>query len=175
VPAPNIATLYDFEGQYETALRNYFANMNVNGQTFGQVVTPQSNLVSADHLTTPRLQVRVSMTGLGADGSGYKEDFTTSGNLATNYYSHYTAQLTLDVVSSRSNTSQSHGLLRGATRQAMLEATAIMNNTTVPYYQTVFVTPTGSAQGIDEANDEIQTQLSYALELFIPPSSYPNA
>lgn len=175
MPAPNIATLYDFEGQYETALRNYFANLNVGGQTFGQVVTPQTNLVSADHLTTPRLQVRVSMTGLGADGSGYKEDFTTSGNLATNYYSHYTAAITLDVVTSRSNTSQIHGVLRGGTRQAMLETTAIINANTVPYYQTAFVTPTGSAQAVDEANDEIQTQLTYALELFIPPSSYPNA
>lgn len=175
MPAPNIATLYDFEGQYETALGNYFTNLNVGGQRFSQVVTPQTNLVSADHLITPRLQVRVSMTGLGADGSGYKEDFTTSGNLASNYYSHYTAAITLDVVTSRSNTSQIHGQLRGGTRQAMLEATAIMNNTTVPYYETVFVTPTGSAQAVDEANDEIQTQLTYAVELFIPPSSYPNA
>jgi len=175
VPAPNIATLYDFESAYEDAIRNYFVNLNVGGQTFTQVVTPRTNLTAADFLVTPRLQVKVSMTGLGSDGSGWKEDFTTSGNLATNYYSHYTAQLTLDVVSSRSNTSQLHGLLRGGTRQAMLEATAIMNANTVPYYQTVYVTPTGSTQGIDEANDEIQTQLSYALEVFIPPASYPNA
>lgn len=175
MPAPNIATLYDFESAYEDPIRNYFLNVNVGGQVFAQVVTPRTNLNVAAFLITPRLQVKMSMTGLGADGGGVKEDYKTAGNAATNYYSYYQGQLTLDVITSRSNASQSHGLLRGAVRQGMLEATAILNNTSVPYYETPFVNPGGSVQGVDMDNDEIQTQLTYGIDIFIPPASWPNA
>ena len=167
--APNIATLYDFESAYEDAVKNYFANVNVGGQVFAQVVTPRTNLTAAEFLVTPRLQVKVAMTGIGSG----QEQPVTSANVSSNYYSHYTASLTLDVVTARSNASQLHGLLRGAVRQGMLEYTAALNSNTVPYYQTPFVTPQGSQQAIDGENDEIQTQLSYALDVFIQPSSYP--
>jgi len=171
--APNIATLYDFESQYENAVQNYFTNINVGGQVFAQVVTPRSNLTATEFTVTPRLQVKLGQTGLGASGSSFQESPVTVANVASNYYSYYEFGLQLDVVTARSNSSQNHGLLRGAVRQGMLEITASLNANTIPYYQTAYVTPMSSMQGIDADNDEIQTQLTYALSVFIPPSSFP--
>ena len=175
MPAPNIASLFDFESAYEDALRNYFANVNVGGFTFPQVLTPRTNATQANFQTTPRLQIKAGITGLAASGSGVQETAVTLNNVATNYYSYYTLGLTLDVVTSRSNTSQSHGLMRGATRQGMLEYTASMNNTTIPYYQTAFVNPGSCTQLVDPENDELITSLAYSLDFFIPPSSMPNS
>jgi hypothetical protein len=175
MPAPNIATLYDFETAYEDAMAAYFTNLNVSGYTLRQVITPRSNLTSANFLSTPRLQIRCGISGVGASGGGMQEGTATVANVAYPYYSTYQISVTLDVVTSRSNTAQPHGLYRGATRQGMLELTASMNANTVPYYQTAFVTPLASAQGIDADNDEITTQMSYQIDAFIPPASFPNA
>lgn len=173
--APNIATLYDFESAYEDALAGYFANVNIGGVTFRQVLTPRTNLVTANFKATPRLQIKGSVLGLAPSGSGVQEDSVTIGNTATRYYSFYTIAVTMDVVTQRSNASQPHGLYRGATRQGMLEYTASMNANTVPYYETVFVNPGSSSQAVDPDNDEIITQLAYSIDFHIPPSSFPNS
>lgn len=164
MPAADIPTLFDFESAYEDALANYFAS--INGAPFAQVVTPRSNITEDSELVTPRIAISLAITG-----TGDKEDFRPSG---ANYYSHKLASLTLAVASQRSNTAQNHGNLRGRTRQAMLEMTAALNANTLPNYQTVFVTEQSSAQTIVETNDEIVTQLTYAVEFWIPPSSWPS-
>ena len=175
MPAPNIATLWDFESPYEDSLRNYFVNVNMNGVAFAQVLTPRTNMNVAPFQNTPRLQIKASVIGLAASGAGVQESRVTLNNVATNYYSYYSLSVALDVITQRSNGSQPHGLFRGATRQGMLEYTAAMNNTTVPYYQTCFVNPGSSTQVVDADNDEIITSLAYNLDLFIPPSSVPNS
>lgn len=175
MPAANIATLYDFETAYEDALKNYFVNVNIGGFLFSQVLTPRTNINVADWQKTPRLQIKAGIQGLAESGSGTPEISVTLNNVATNYYAYYTLGIALDVVTSRSNASQPHGLYRGATRQGMLEYTATMNNTSVPNYQTVFVNPQSSVQAIDEDNDEIITQLLYSIDFFIPPASFPNS
>ncbi len=174
MPAPNIATLYDFESPFEDALAHYFANVNI-GVTFGQVLTPRTNLATANFQATPRLQIKAGVTGLAASGAGVQETSVTLNNVATAYYSYYTLSVTLDVITQRSNTSQPHGLYRGAVRQGMLEYTASMNNSTIPYYQTTFVNPGASTQIIDADNDAIITSLSYSLDFSIPASSFPNS
>ena len=170
MPAPNIATLFDFESPYEDALRNYFLNVNVGGFQFAQVTTPRTNIAGASELVTPRLQIRCGLTGLAPQGSGVNEEFAP--NLGQ-YYAYYTMGCALDVVTSRSNNSQPHGLYRGATRQGMLGVTAALNSNTVPYFQTVFMNPIGSVQSVDDSNDEIWTQLTYSWDFFIPPTSVP--
>ena len=174
MPAPNIATLYDFETAFEDALRNYFVNVNVGGYLFNQVLTPRTNANVEAFQETPRLQIKAGITGLAASGSGVQET-AVSLTTDTNYYSYYTLGITLDVVTQRQNTSQPHGLYRGATRQGMLEYTAALNNTTLPYYQTVFMNPGASTQVIDGDNDAIITSLAYSLDFWIPPSSFPNS
>ncbi len=169
--APNIATLYDWESHYEDALANYFANLNVGGFAFAQVLTPRTNINLAEEMITPRLQIKAATLGMLPAGSGISEQVVNGGR----YYAAMQVQVTLDVCTARNNNLQPHGLLRGATREAMLEATAILNANTVPFYQTPFVNQMGATQAIDADNDEIQTQLTYGLDIFIPPSSYPNA
>jgi len=173
MPAPNIATLYDFESAYEDALANYFANVNIGGQVFAQVLTPRTNLTAEATLETPRLQVKIATMGPMSAGGGLQEGTATISNVGYPYYSAYQLQASIDVVSARSNASQLHGLLRGGVRQGMLEMTASMNANTVPYYQTAFVTPLGSNQGIDAENDEITTNLTFQIDMQIPPSSFP--
>ena len=95
--------------------------------------------------------------------------------MVQNYYSYYTLSVTLDVVTQRSNSSQPHGLFRGAARQGMLSATATLNTNTVPYYQTAFLSPGASVQSVDMDNDEIQTQITHSLDFYIPPTSFPNS
>lgn len=168
--APNIATLYDFETAYEDALSAYFANVNIGGQRFAQTITPRSTLTAANFLQTPRLQVKIATMGPMSAGGGLYEIPTAIG---ANYYGAYQLQASLDVVTARSNVSQLHGLLRGGVRQGMLEMTASMNANTVPYYQTAFVTPLGSNQGIDAENDEITTNLTFQIDMQIPASSFP--
>ncbi len=78
MPAPNIATLYDFETAYEDALAGYFANMNIGGQVFAQVLTPRTNLTAANFLQTPRIQIRISTSGPMNAGSGLQEQVTAA-------------------------------------------------------------------------------------------------
>ena len=175
MPAPNIASLYDLEGAYETALRNYFVNVNVGGFLFNQVLTPQTNANVEAFQETPRLQIKCGITGLAASGSGVQETAVTLSNTATNYYSFYTLGVTLDVITQRQNTSQPHGLYRGAVRQGMLSYTASMNANVLPYYETALVVPQGTTQAIDADNDSLISSLSYTMGVWIPPSSMPNS
>jgi len=166
MPVPNIATLWDLESPYEDVLASYFNNASFG---FAQVLTPRSNINIASELVTPRLQIRAGQTGMPQSGQGLQE--TSLPNGAT-YLSYYGLGITLDIVTSRSNRSQNHGLMRGAVRAGMLEISQAMN---VPYYQTVLVTPQASTQAIDASNDEIQTQLAYSIEAFVKPDSFPNS
>ena len=174
MPAPNIATLFDFESAYEDALAGYFANVNV-GVQFAQILTPRTNANVEVFQETPRLQIKAATVGLQATGSGVQTTQVTLNNTATSYYSFYTIAVTLDVVTQRQNINQPHGLFRGATRKGMLEYVASMNNTNLPYYQTVFVNPGACNQMVDLDNDAIVSQLSYSIDFSIPASSMPNS
>lgn len=166
MPAPNIATLFDYESVYEDALAGYFANLN--GNPFSTILTPRTNLAEDATLTTPRLVIRMGVTGQGIQENDQP-------NTSSDYFSHRLAGIDFIVTTNRDNASQSHGLLRGYVRQAMLQSTAAMNANTVPYYQTIYVFESGSTQGIQEGNDEISTQLTYAIQFQIKPDQWPAA
>lgn len=174
MPAPNIAFLYDLESPYEDALANYFRNVNV-GFPFAQVLTPRTNANVEAFQETPRLQIKCGVVSLQSSGSGVQETQVVLNNTGTAYYSFYTLSVALDVITQRQNIQQPHGLYRGAVRQGMLEYSATLNNTTIPWYQTVFMNPGTSTQVIDPENDAIITSLSYTMDVFIPPSSFPNS
>ncbi len=169
--APNIATLYDWESHVEDALQNYFANANFDGFVFDMVATPRTNLNAEEILVTPRLTVSVSTLGPLEVGSGIAEGLLPDGS---RYYDGQKLQIMLTVATSRDNVSQPHGLYRGSVRAAMLEREPILNAVSLPFYQIEFMTQTGSAQAVDEGNDEIQTQLTYSADMHLPQDSYPN-
>ncbi len=164
MPAVSIADLFNFETNFENPMANYFANANANWQ----ILTPQTlaNVVTGDagFLRTPRLTCEFHRTGTGIQRE------VTGGR---EYYADFTGQIVLSAVTQRANVSQNYGLIRGTARQSMLELTQLFNSTTLPYYQVVDITESASTQSPDEGNDEILTQLTYAVTFFIPPSSFP--
>lgn len=163
MPAPSLAVLYDFETAYEQALANYFVNANSSWQ----ILTPNSFAnVSAgtDFLKTPRVMVTFSVTGT--------EDQREIAN-SSEYYAARTGQMLIQAITSRNNTQQSYPLIRGTARAAMLERNAAFNSNSTPYYQTVDVWETGSAQSSSEGNEEVLTQLTFGVKFFIPPGSFP--
>ena len=166
--APTVASLYNFETNYESALADYFANVNAAWQ----ILTPQTLANAAlgtDILRTPRITIEFAVTG-----TGIQKEFTAGVNYhGTEYYADRMGMVTLSIVTQRANVSQSYGLMRGAARQSMLELTQTFNTNTVPYYQTVDVTEGSSAQSPSADNDEILTALTFPLTFFILPTAFP--
>ncbi len=172
MPAPNIATILDWETAYEGALRNYFQNVQLGAaNAFVQVLTPatMANIaanVNTSYLLTPRLQIKMSASSTGL------EEVTGAATNGNYFYNEKQATIVLDVASRRDST-QNHGLLRGLTRQGMLSATAALNPTTNPYFQTLLLIETNSVQGVDAENEEIITSLTYQVKFAIIASQFP--
>lgn len=164
MPASSLPDLFDFETHYEDALANYFAN--INATPFTQILTPRTNLTAEAEVATPRLEIRMAITGEGIQ-EGYVPNSTAR------FYTHRTSTVTLRVATNRDNASQNHGTMRGAVRQAMLQVTAAMNANVLPYYQTIYVNEAGSVQGVVTGNDEIVTDLTYAIQFAINVSQWP--
>ncbi len=158
--APTVATLFDIESAYESALAGYLSNANASWQ----VLTPQTNANTRAILVTPRLMCSFAVQGAGDQRN------TVNG---VQYYSQWSGVMTVHVCTSRDDDTQSHGLMRGTVRQAMLEQSTVFNANTVPYYQTSDIGGGSSAQGSDPENEEIITILTYPVTFYIPPSSFP--
>lgn len=163
MPAPTVATLYDFETAYESALASYFSNANATWQ----VLTPATlaNVaLNTGYLRTPRLTVEFTV-----GGTADKRDIQNT----VEYYSERSGTMTIEAAVQRGNAAQSESLVRGTARQAMIERSGAFNSNALPYYQTVDVSETSSSRSVDEANDELITQLTYAIKFWIPPTSFP--
>ena len=172
MPAPNIADIMDWESHYEGALKNYFQNIQIaNVNVFAQVLTPKTiaNIsLGTTPVQTPRLQIKMSAS------RSLLEETTGPNNNGAYYLSDKEAVIAIDVCSQRNaDPTQHHGLLRGLTRQGMLEMSAVLNANTLPYYQTLDVIETGSTQGIDAENEEIITSINYSVRFFIIPTQFP--
>lgn len=164
MPASSIAELLDYEKNYEDALATYLA-----AQLTGvQVLTSRSLLTTsgAELLTTPRVTVAMTLTGTNPNQQANR---TTDG---AEYDCHKLAQVSLTAVIRRNATGQNLTTLRGGIRKAMLAATAALNGTTLPYYQTITLREAGATRGFDGDNDEIAYELGYALEFFIKPDQW---
>ena len=163
MPAPTVASLYDFESTYELALANYFANVNAvwNVLTPGTASNASAN---TDYLRTPRITIEFSITG-----TPEKRDIANNSE----YYSTRTGMYTIQAVSRRNDPTENHGLLRGSIRGAMLNAAGALKLNYIPYLETADVMEASSSQSVDASNDEILTQLTYQVLFFIPPGSVP--
>ena len=117
------------------------------------------------------VRAKIGEGGMGAVFECVQEN--PQPNTSAYYFSHKTATVDLIVTTNRDNVSHSHGYLRGLVRQAMLESAAIMNANSVPYYQTIYVFEAGSTQGIVDTNDEISTQITYAIQFQVRPDQWP--
>lgn len=163
MPAPNIATLYNFESAYEDAASAHLANIS----GISQVLTPRTNIAAEAYAETPRATVVMAIQGHDDQAVAYAN---ASDGYADN---HWRGVLSVDLATARNSGSQNHGLLRGAIRNAILNNGAVFSNTALPYYQTLEVMDAGSAQTVDPENDEIITRLSFNVTFFIPSASFP--
>jgi len=63
--------------------------------------------------------------------------------------------------------------LRGGIRKAMLEATAALDGTTLPYYQVINLFEQSSAMSSSDDNGEITCLLGYQFDFAIKPDQWP--
>ena len=158
--APTVATLFDFESAYESALAGYLSNANASWQ----VLTPQSNSNVAAILTTPRIMCSFAVQSAS--------DQKCTVNSVT-YYASWTGTMTVHVCTGRDDPTQNHGLMRGTVRQAMLPMSNVFNVNTVPYLETADISGGSSTQGSDPENEEIITILTYPIAFNVPAASFP--
>lgn len=159
MPAPSIAALLDYETNYEDALATY-----LDAQLTGvQVLTPRTLITAAEggELTTPRVTVQMM---LGGTYPNQEQQRTTDGAW---YDSMKFGTLTLTSVIQRNGSGQSLTTLRGGIRKAMLAATAALNGTTLPYYQTLLVREGACQMSVGDTNDELIYAQSYELQFAI--------
>lgn len=166
--APTVASLYDIESNYESALANYFANVN----TSWQVLTPRTlanSVAGTDFLRTPRITVEFAVTG-----TGVQREFSAGVNYhGVEYYAHKMGLVTLTMATQRANIQQDYGLMRGTARYALTETPQVFNANSLPYYQTIDVSEGNSGQGVNKDNDEVITHATFPVEFFILPTAFP--
>lgn len=160
--APTNAALLDYETNYESAVATYLASV----LTGTQIVTPQTIITAEGELETPRVAVVASISGTNPNQQGNR---STDG---AEYDSHKLGTLSLACATRRDASGQSFGTLRGKVRVAMLRATAALNASNLPYYQTITLREASASMTVDTTNDEIVSTLNYSLEFYIKPDQW---
>lgn len=163
MPASSIAVLLDYETNIEDALATYLAAQIASTQ----ILTTRTLLTSQEILTTPRITVAVSIAGTNPN----QQNERTTDSAA--YDSHKLGSVNLVAVMRRNASGQSLTTLRGGIRKAMLEATAALTVSNLPYYQIITLREGSSSPGYDKDNDEITLSMTYQLEFFIKPDQWP--
>lgn len=164
MPAQSIAELLDYETNFEDALATYLRTQ-LSGV---QVLTPRTLITAsgASELTTPRVTVQMIL------GGTYPNQEAQRTTDSAWYDSMKLGQLVLTGVIRRNGTGQSLTTLRGGVRKAMLAATAALNGTTLPYYQTLLVREGACTMSIGDTNDELLYSQSYELQFAIKPDQW---
>lgn len=162
MPAPDLPTLFDFETHIEDALVVFFKAR----YAAWQVLTARTSPADEKKNRTPRMEIRVQVAGTGAQQNQRPSDGAW-------YQSHKLGALTLRVIAARGKDGQSLGQMRGAVRAAMLELTQALNETNLPWYQIGSVVESSGTPAIFSDNDEIITELGFAIEWWIRPDAFP--
>ena len=162
--APSIADLLDYETHLEDAFAAYLAAQ----YTAWQVLTDRTSPEDEDKLRTPRAEVAFALTGTGS------AEHQAQNRPDEKYYeSHKTFSMTVRIAACRAKSDQSLGRMRGQAREAMLPRTLALSTVNLPYFEILDVSETGSSPAFFAGNDEIQSELTWSIHLFIPPASWP--
>lgn len=164
MPAPDIATLLDYETILEDAIAAYLVSRHASWQ----VLTDRTLPAQEAKLETPRAEVAFALTGSGSaeHQAGNRPD-------EKYYESHKIGSLSVRVVARRGGAGQSLGQMRGALREDMLPRTLALTSVNIPYYEILDVTESSSSPAIFADNDEIITELTWAVHFFIKPDAWP--
>lgn len=162
MPAPSIAALLDYETNIEDALATYLASA-LSGV---QILTTRALITSEEIQETPRVTVSVNVTGTNPNHQATR----TTDSLT--YDSHKMGGVTLVAAIRRNASGQSMTALRGGVRQAMLAATAALDDSNLPYYQILTLREGSCTPSINSDNDELIYSMSYQLEFYIKPDQW---
>lgn len=162
MPAPDLATLFDFETPIEDVAAVHFKTL----YPAWQVLTPRTTSADENKLKTPRLEIRLQVAG-----SGIQENQRPSDGKW--YRSTRTGTLTFRVVAARGKAGQDIGKMAGAVRAGCLELMQMFTGVNLPYYEIMSLVEMSGTPSIFAGNDEIIKELGYAIGWGILPSAFP--
>lgn len=160
--APSDASVLAYEFNIEDALVPYFKAR----QSTWQVLTARTKPIDEAKLKTPRLELRVQVTGTGLQENRRPRD-------QARYRSQKTGTLVTRVAARRNATDQDLALMCGLVRSYMMEATQALNATNLPYYQIVDIVEASGTPAIIAENDEILMEIGWAISWWIKPEAWP--
>lgn len=146
-PAPDLATLFDFEGNIEPALKTLFET-NISATGFHVFTTQET-----DEVTTPRIVLMLKM-GTGTEDTHIHMD-------GVRYQKGFNASLSFGVITKRTGKSNqaSHGYIRGRLRELMQSLT--FDSDILPYHHLVKFWESGTQPQIQDENDYDVSQISF--------------
>lgn len=161
--APDLATLFDFETQLESAAKSFLATATE---------LPEESIYSTldqDVYTTPRLEIMIEIN------EGIDPPIARSALIDTPDYLKYSATMTIRVVTDplEDGTQASHRALRGKVRGEMLQNAQNWTTTPalLPYYSVQYQRPLGTSYEID--GELAVSTLSYDLSSVIRNDAWP--
>lgn len=168
--APDVFTLYDFEGQIEPTIAAILTT------ALAGTVPPITCQVSVTRDSTTNDTPGISITVSPGAPLGH---MTAAGQANPKQVPDmFDATLTVSISTTRpidnALTDPLHGILRGLCRYYLSAGAKVFNDTNMPYLQIIEMLPASSASGIPEANKEQDmTVLIYSLKFAIRPDAWP--
>jgi len=163
--ASSIPSLLDFETNIEDALRTFLLGSTYFGAAH-QVLTPRTLASTEAVLETPRVTLALTITGSGPQELQRNTDSAL-------YQAQRLGSLQIIAIARRDASGQALGTMRGKIRKAMLDATAALDSTALPYYNILTAIEGGSQSSADAENDEIAWAVTYVIEFIIRPDVWP--
>ena len=154
MPAPDLETIYDFEGNIEPGLVTLLTALSLSAYTqreVSQIVTPYVMV---------QLAVGASTEHYAAFAGDYRPDVWNS-------------TLQIQVVTSRANTNLSHTAYRAKVRKALAVDADYKNSTTFPYHEIFSVLESGTTPSILTEDNLDVSSLAYSLKFGIRSGAWP--
>jgi len=158
----SIAQLLDYETNIENCAQAYLAALS----TGTQVLTHQTLITAQQKLITPRIEIELIVTGTHPGENDRNTDNAP-------YRAYKKGMLNFKCWARRNAGGTTLGTLRGQVRQAMLEASAMFNNTAMPWYAVAWYEEDSTRAAIEVSNDEIMTEISYSIHWWVQPDVWP--
>ena len=161
MPAPDYDTLYDFESQWDTAIKA------VLDPAVAMTSTPTTNLES---LKTPYIAAEFNQRGVAGPSS--TSQLWQEGANPDIYAEAFEGEIVLNLVTDRIK-GQEVNKLRGKIRQIFSSKVQAFNETTLPWLLVVGLEETNSARDIDSEHDTDLSALTFRVVYCIRPDARP--
>ena len=155
--APSIASLFDFETHFQSAIETILAGYGLNLLSAHETAT----------LKTPYIQVKF-------ESAGRADDTLVLRPSTSNYYHpHYLGLASITVGTRINEVGQTHGTYRGLVRQYMSYLQRAITSSNLPYYDLVSTLERPTQSAVDADNDRAITILTFELDFLIRTDAWP--